>query len=57
MVGGDTRIRGGIFGEELDLNFRWQAIKTFQEKKDIVIRIITALLKREKEADEDERKA
>jgi hypothetical protein len=57
MVGGDTRIRGGIFGEELDLNFRWQAIKTFQEKKDIVIRIITALLKREKEADEDEGKA
>lgn len=30
------------------LNFRWQAIKTFQEKKDIVIRVITVLLKREK---------
>jgi uncharacterized protein YutE (UPF0331/DUF86 family) len=33
------------------LNFRWQAIKTFQEKKGIVIRLITVLLKREKEAE------
>jgi uncharacterized protein YutE (UPF0331/DUF86 family) len=39
------------------LNFRWQAIKTFREKKDSVIRIITALLKREKEAEEAEGKA
>ena len=31
------------------LNFRWQAIKTFQERKNLVIRIITALLEREKE--------
>ena len=31
------------------LNFRWQAIKTFQEKRDLIIRIITILLEREKE--------
>jgi uncharacterized protein YutE (UPF0331/DUF86 family) len=39
------------------LNFRWQAVKTFQEKKDVVVQIITALLKREKEAEEAEGKA
>ena len=31
------------------LNFRWQAIKIFQEKKNLVTRIITILLEREKE--------
>ncbi|HUU42011.1 MAG TPA: HepT-like ribonuclease domain-containing protein [Desulfatiglandales bacterium] len=31
------------------LNFRWQAIKAFHERKGLVIRIITTLLEREKE--------
>lgn len=30
------------------LNFRWQALKAFKEKKDLVIRMITSLLEREK---------
>lgn len=33
------------------LNFRWQAIRLFAEKRDLVVRIITTLL------EEDERKA
>jgi len=31
------------------LNFRWQALRTFQERKDLVIRIMATLLEREKE--------
>ena len=29
------------------LNFRWQAIRLFAEKKDLIIRIITTLLQEE----------
>lgn len=29
------------------LNFRWQAIKTYEEMKDLIIRMITTLLERE----------
>jgi uncharacterized protein YutE (UPF0331/DUF86 family) len=29
------------------LNFRWQAIKAYEEKKDLIIRMITILLERE----------
>ena len=29
------------------LNFRWQAIRLFAEKKDLIIRVITSLLEEE----------
>ena len=31
------------------LNFRWQAIKTYVDSKDIILKIIDSILKREKE--------
>jgi len=31
------------------LNFRWQAIKTYVDSKDIILKIIESILKREKE--------
>ena len=34
------------------LNFRWQAIKAFMEKRDLIVKLVTQILEREKTGEE-----